>query len=80
MRLEPDEVQAIAEARVQRVADILERRLGELPALAMSIPEAAAIARVEEHVVRDAIADGRLPAFKIGKSWRIKRSDLFGLS
>ncbi len=80
MRLEPEEITALADALAPRVADILERaRLAELPELAMSVPQAAAIARLEEHVIRDAIADGRLPAIRIGRSLRIRRSDLFRL-
>jgi len=79
MRLEPSEIQAIATELAPLVADILEQRLSELPELAMSIPEAAAYARVEEHAIRNAIRDGRLPAIKIGHSVRIRRCDLFGL-
>ena len=77
MRLDPEEIEAIAEALAPKVADILERRLSELPDLAMSIPEAAAYVRVEEYSIRNAIRDGRLPHFKCGHQVRIKRSDLF---
>lgn len=77
MKLDPEEIQAIAQALAPAVADIIEQRLCELPELAMSIPEAAAIARVEEHSIRNAIRDGRLPSFKCGHSVRIRRADLF---
>lgn len=77
MRLEPSEIQAIADALAPMVADIVERRLSELPELAMSIPEAAAYVRVDETVVRSAIKAGRLPHCKIGHQLRIRRSDLF---
>jgi excisionase family DNA binding protein len=77
MRLDAAEIQAIAEALAPAVADILERRLTALPQLALSIPEAAAMIQAEPHVIRDAIADGRLPALRLGRSVRIRRSDLF---
>ena len=76
MRLEPHEIAALAEALAPLVADELERRLAERPEWAKSIPEAAAYAEVELHQVRDAIADGRLPVLRIGRSVRIRRSDL----
>lgn len=79
MRLDADEITAIADALAPRVADIIERRLCQLPDLAMSIPEAAEYAKVEEHTIRNAIRDGRLPHFKCGHQVRIRRSDLFGV-
>lgn len=60
MRLEREEIEALADSLAHRVADILERRLCKLPELAMSIPEAAAYAKVEESTIRNAIRDGRL--------------------
>ncbi|NLS97990.1 MAG: helix-turn-helix domain-containing protein [Planctomycetaceae bacterium] len=79
MRLDPEEIEAIAEALAPRVADILERRLSDLPQWAMSIPEVAAWARVEEYIVREAVRNGSLPCIKLGRSVRIKRSDIFRL-
>ncbi|MHC4406406.1 MAG: helix-turn-helix domain-containing protein [Planctomycetota bacterium] len=79
MRLDPPEIQAIAQALAPLVADELERRLSERPEWARSIPEAAAYAKVEPHVIRDAIADGRLPSIHVGRQIRIRRTDLFGL-
>ncbi len=79
MQLDPSEIQAIADALAPRVADILERRLSELPELALSIPEAAAYVKIPEHTLRNAIRDGRLPAAKIGHQVRIRRCDLFNL-
>ena len=77
MHLDAEEIKALAQALVPAVADALERRLCELPELAMSVPEAAAYIRVEETAIRNAIRDGRLPCCKIGHSVRIRRSDLF---
>jgi excisionase family DNA binding protein len=79
MRLDHTEIQAIADALARHVADILERRLSERPEWAFSVGEAAAWAQVEPHVIRDAVADGRLPCIRIGRSVRIRRTDLFGL-
>lgn len=77
MRLDDKDVQAIAAALAPAVADILERRLSERPEWAYSVGEAAAWANVQQHVIRQAISDGRLPCVKLGRSIRIKRSDLF---
>lgn len=79
MRLDPAEIDQIADALAGRVADILERRLSERPELACSIAEAAVIVNVAEHVIRDACEDGRLPCFRVGRAVRIRRSDLFSL-
>ena len=77
MKLDAEEIEAIAEALAGRVAEILERRFSERPEWAFSVSEAAAWLRVEPHVIRDAIADGRLPCIRIGRSVRIRRCDLF---
>ena len=79
MRLDDDEIRALASALAPAVADLLERRLAERPEWAYSIAEAAAWADVAEHVVRDAIADGRLPCVRLGRQIRIRRSDLYGV-
>lgn len=79
MRLDRDEIDAIADALASRVADIISRRLSELPELAMSVPEAAEFARVDEATVRSAIKAGRLPCCRIGHQVRIRRADLFTL-
>lgn len=79
MILTDSEIAAIAQALAPVVADILEERFSRQPEWAFSIPEAAAYAQVEEHVIRDAIADGRLACIKIGRSIRIRRSDLFAV-
>ncbi|MFH1921738.1 MAG: helix-turn-helix domain-containing protein [Planctomycetota bacterium] len=79
MKLDPDEIAAIAEALAPKVADILERRFSEQPQWALSVAEAASWAEVEPHVIRDAISDGRLPAVRIGRQVRIRRSDLFAV-
>jgi len=79
MKFEPDEINAIAESLAPRVADILEARLSESTTWAMSIPEAAAWARLPEDAVRHAIRTGRLPAVQVGRNVRIRRCDLFGI-
>ena len=79
MHLDPAEITAIADALVPRLVDQLERRFEQRPEWAMSISEAAAWCQVEPHVLRDAISDGRLPCIKIGRSIRIRRSDLFAI-
>lgn len=79
MRLDPSEIEALADALAPKVAHIIERRLSEQPQLALSVPEAAAYIRVEQHAIRNAIAAGRLPVCKIGHQVRIRRSDLFTL-
>jgi excisionase family DNA binding protein len=38
--------------------------------------EAAGIARITDRAIRQAIADGRLPATRSGRNWRIARVDL----
>jgi excisionase family DNA binding protein len=76
MKLEPQEIQALAQALAPLVADLLDARLSERPELAYSIGEAAAWAQLPEHVVRDAIADGRLPVVHVGRQIRIRRCDL----
>jgi len=45
----------------------------------MSIPEAAAWARVPEDAIRHAMKSGELPAVRIGRNVRIRRSDLFAI-
>ena len=77
MRLDPDEISAIAQSLAPLVADILERRLGKTPQWAMSISAAAAWANVPEDAIRHAIRAGKLPAIKIGNQIRIRRADLF---
>ena len=77
MRLEPEEIEALADALAPRVAAILEARLSESPAWAMSVAEAAAWARVPEDSVRHAIKTGALPVIHIGRNVRIRRCDLF---
>ena len=79
MRLEAPEIDALAEDLAPRVAALLAEHLDARPQWAMSVAEAAAWASVPEHVVRQAIADGRLPCIRLGRQLRVRRSDLFGL-
>jgi excisionase family DNA binding protein len=79
MRLEQAEIEAIADRLADLVAEKLETRLADLPEWAFSIAEAAACINVPDHVIRDAIRSGQLRAAKVGKSIRIRRSDLFRL-
>ena len=77
MKLEPEEIEALAEALAPMIADLLAERLEQRPEWSFSVAEAAAWAKVPEYVVRDAVADGRLPSLRIGRSIRIRRLDLF---
>ncbi len=77
MQLDQEEIAAIAAALAPLTADILRREICEWPEMAKSIPEAAAYVQVEEHTIRNAIRDGRLPHFKCGHQVRIRLSDLF---
>ena len=79
MQFDPDEIDAIAEALAPRVAGLLAERLEQQPEWAFSVSQAAAWAQVEPHVIRDAISDGRLPAVRLGRQVRIRRSDLFAV-
>lgn len=44
--------------------------------LLLTLSEAQALTGLSREILRDAIANKQLPAAVIGKSWRIKRSDL----
>lgn len=44
--------------------------------LLLTVPEAQKMTGLSREILMDAIADGNLKAKKIGKPWRIKRSDL----
>ncbi|NLZ02500.1 MAG: helix-turn-helix domain-containing protein [Pirellulaceae bacterium] len=79
MRLDQDEIRAIASELAPRVAELLEARLSERPEWCMSVSEAAAWAKVEEHRIREAIKNGKLPCVRVGHAVRIRRSDLFGM-
>jgi len=79
MQLDQHEIAELATALAPQVADILEARLTERPEWALSIPEAAAWARLAESVLRDAIAAGRLPCIRVGRQVRIRRCDLLRL-
>lgn len=79
MKLDPEEITAVADALAPRVAALLEQRLDQRPEWCFSVSEAAAWLACPEHVVRDAIEDGRLPAVRIGRAVRIRRSDLFAV-
>ena len=79
MRFEPEEIEALVEALAPRVADFLEARLCQSPAWAMSVAAAAAWANVPEEAIRHAIKSGELPAVRIGRNVRIRRSDLFAV-
>ena len=57
MRLDADEITALADALAPLVADVLERRLSERPEWAMSVSEAAAWANVTEDAIRHAKLD-----------------------
>jgi excisionase family DNA binding protein len=44
--------------------------------LLLTLPEAQALTGLSREFIRDAINDGTLKAKMIGRSWRVKRSDL----
>ncbi len=44
--------------------------------LLLKLPEAQALTGLSREILRTAIKEGKLKAEKIGRSWRIKRSDL----
>ena len=79
MRLDPQEIQAIAQALAPAVADILESRLSERPEWAFSVSEAAAYADVSEDSIRHGVKVGKIRSIKIGNNLRIRRSDLFAV-
>ena len=43
---------------------------------AIAVQEAQALTELSKYLLRDAINEGSLKAKMIGRSWRIKRSDL----
>ena len=79
MKLEPDELEALAASLAPLVAAKLAERLEESPQWAMSVPEAAAWAKLEEHCIRGDIDSRRLPCVRVGRQVRIRRSDLFSI-
>jgi len=79
MRLDPDEIRAIADALAPAVADLIERRLAERPEWAFSVAEAAAWADVSEDAIRHALKSGKLRRVKVGHNLRIPRADLLRL-
>jgi excisionase family DNA binding protein len=48
----------------------------EDPPAVLTLPEAAALLRLEEHVVRDAAEASDLPGRRIGEHWRFSREAL----
>jgi excisionase family DNA binding protein len=70
---------------INKLASIIEGLLGKTDTqpsvpiadkLLMTLPEAQALTGLSREFLRDAISEGRLKAKVIGKSWRVKRSDL----
>ena len=56
---------------VKTVTELRERGIQFL-----TVPEAAALLRVQEQTVRNELAARRLPGKKIGKEWRLSRTAL----
>jgi excisionase family DNA binding protein len=50
--------------------------LREAPSAVLTLAEAAALLRLEEHVVRDAAETAGLPGRQIGEHWRFSREAL----
>jgi len=42
----------------------------------LTVKEASAILRVSDQTVRRMIADGQIPARKVGRAWRMKRESV----
>lgn len=42
----------------------------------MTVSEVATYLKISEVTTYKLVQEGKIPAFKIGRSWRIKRSDL----
>lgn len=68
---------------IEKLAGIIEKLLHrEFPSvfiadkLLLTLPEVQVLTGLSREFLRDAISQGKLKAQVIGKSWRIKRSDL----
>jgi excisionase family DNA binding protein len=70
---------------IDKLASIIEGLLGKTDnqptvliadKLLLTLPEAQALTGLSREFLRDAINDGALKAKMIGRSWRVKRSDL----
>ncbi len=48
------------------------------PETVMTVKEVADYLRVNQRTVYRLAVDGKLPAFKVGATWRFKRSDIDG--
>jgi excisionase family DNA binding protein len=72
-----DQVEAIA----RRVAEIVDARAAprRVPAPALTVRQAAEALAVSPKTIYRAVADGRLPAERIGRAVRISADDLRGL-
>lgn len=68
--------------KLSSIIELLLDREGSLPVvpvadkLLLTLPEAQALTGLSREFLRNAISQGQLKAQVIGKSWRIKRSDL----
>lgn len=47
--------------------------------LVLSTPETARLLRVHINSVKNMINDGRLPATKLGRVWKVNKSDIMAL-
>ena len=76
------EVSEFGEVRaIEQLATIIEKLLQERSLLVgdkllLTLSEAQLLTGLSRKALRDAIADGKLKAKVMGRSWRIKRSDL----
>jgi excisionase family DNA binding protein len=69
-----ERLSAVIEAMLARTGDDTRVRVGEK--LLLTIAEAQELTGLPRQMLRDAITEGTLKAKVIGRSWRIKRSDL----
>ncbi|KYC40005.1 hypothetical protein WA1_29035 [Scytonema hofmannii PCC 7110] len=69
-----EQLSAVIEALLARTGDDTRVRVGEK--LLLTIAEAQELTGLPRQILRDAITEGTLKAKLIGRTWRIKRSDL----
>ncbi len=76
MTFDQTEIDRIAEAVANLLLPKLTTIVAEPPEQLLSLSEAAKVANVKMHVLRDAIRRDELAAYRFGKQIRIERSEL----
>jgi excisionase family DNA binding protein len=72
VKLSPEQLDELAE----RVAEKLAARRPREPLAMLSLREAADVAHLHVRTMRKHIEAGRLPATRLGHTWRVRRDDL----